>query len=364
MDIAFDRHQPYNGLPMLPPTKDIESKDVLKKLVSASRSLAELKQKGRELPNQSILINSLVLIEAKDSSEIERVFTTHEDMYRADIDEARASPEAKEVQRYRQALKTGLQSVKKRPLSTNTFIEIMQCIKETSQGIRTGDGTKIQSTTSTEIIYTPPVGESRLRDLLRNLEIYLNDSSDRVDPLIKMAVAHYQFEAIHPFADGNGRTGRILNILYLCSQGLLNAPVLFLSRYFITNSKGYYYGLQSVTEDQDWTGWLLYMLDAVEVTAQNTIARINDILSAMEFFAETMKSQSEKIYSTDLLYALFENPFIQISDIQKRMPGMKSRQSIAKRLEALENIGLITSFRDGKNKIFLNTPFYQALKAS
>ena len=249
-----------------------------------------------------MLINSLVLLEAKDSSEIENIFTTHDKLYQADaIKEGKIDPSTKEVMRYRQALWEGIAAIKKRPLGTNVFVSVCRTIKNTDDGIRTTSGTRIVNP-SGKLIYTPPVGEELLRGLLKNLEKFVHDEDD-IDPLIKMAIMHYQFEAIHPFTDGNGRTGRIANILYLLEKGYLETPVLFLSRYIIDHKNSYYLGLKNVTEKGDWETWIIYMLEAVEHTAVQTVKRIDEIKKTMNQFSESLKKT--KIYSKDLVEAAF-----------------------------------------------------------
>ncbi len=261
----FDRNRPFNDLPPLPPSTELESKAILKKAISASRALAELKGMAERMPNQAMLIDSLVLQEARASSEIENILTTNDEIFKAASDESLpASGEAKEVLRYRQALNHGFRQIKSRPLATGLFIEIAQLIKQTDFGLRRMPGTRIANSRG-ETIYTPPEGEAVIRDKLRELENFMH-ADDGLDLLVKMALVHYQFEAIHPFTDGNGRSGRILNILYLVDRGLLNLPVLYLSRYIIDHKAAYYEGLRRVTEEGAWGDWLLYMLDAVEQT--------------------------------------------------------------------------------------------------
>ena len=277
----FDRNQPFNGLPALPPATDVETSAILRKTITASRALAELKGMAERMPNQAMLIDSLVLQEARASSEIENILTTNDELFKAASDEALpASAEAKEVLRYREALNHGFRQIKERPLSTGLFIEIAQLIKQTDFNVRRVPGTRIANSHG-QTIYTPPEGESVIRDKLRELENFMH-AEDGLDVLVKMALVHYQFEAIHPFTDGNGRTGRILNILYLVDQGLLTLPVLYLSRYIIDHKLAYYEGLRKVTEQGAWVDWVLYMLDAVEQTSLRTHKQITDILSLME----------------------------------------------------------------------------------
>ena len=253
--MPFDRNQPYNDLPLLPPAMELETKAVLKQAIAANRVLANLRGLAAQIPNQGVLINSIVLQEARLSSEIENIVTTNDELYRADADaDGKSDPHTKEVLRYRQALNFGFRQLKERPLSTNLFIDIVRTIKQVDLGVRRVPNTALKNTLN-EVVYTPPVGEAVIREKLANLEQFIH-AQDGLDPLVKMAVMHYQFEAIHPFEDGNGRTGRIVNLLYLVEQGLLDIPVLFLSRYIIANKPGYYEGLRGVTERQDWECWI------------------------------------------------------------------------------------------------------------
>lgn len=251
--MAFDHLKPYNDLPLLPPTQDIETKAILKKVISAGRALAELKGLGETIPNQAILVNSIILQEAKASSEVENIITTHDALFRAfTAQTGQINPATKEVLRYREALWEGFNILHKRPfLTTNLFIRIVQTIRANQAGIRNTPGTKVLNAATGEVVFTPPEGETLIREKLKNLEEYIH-AEDRVDPLIKLALIHYQFEAIHPFTDGNGRTGRIVNILYLVSKGLLDLPVLYLSKHIIEQKSDYYRLLRSVTKDGEW----------------------------------------------------------------------------------------------------------------
>ncbi len=283
---------------------------IMEALVRARVALAELKSESKRIPNQDILIDSLTLLEAKDSSEIENIFTTHDKLYQADLfGDARADSSTKEVTRYRQALFKGVKLLEKRNLVTNTFIDIVQTIKQAQFGIRNTPGARIV-TPSGKLIYTPPEGEDLLRKLLLNLEMFIHNHSSmpsyvkEMDPLVKMAIIHYQFEAIHPFSDGNGRTGRIINILYLLQERLLEKPVLFLSRHIIDHKEAYYKGLQKVTEENAWEGWILYMLEAVEKTSQLTIEKIDAICNSMEACRKKVEEKLPRIYSWDLIEVL------------------------------------------------------------
>lgn len=247
--MKFDSNEPYNNLPSLPPEKDIETRAILKKTITAGRALAELKGLGETIPNQSILVNSLILQEAKASSEIENIITTNDALFRAfSAQTSQVDAATKEVLRYRQALWEGFNTLRQRPLlTTNLFVKVVQRIKQNQAGIRNTPGTKIANAATGEVIYTPPEGETIIRDKLKNLESYIHEE-DTVDPLIKLALIHYQFECIHPFTDGNGRTGRILNILFLVFMDLLDLPVLYQSKYIIEKKNAYYRLIMRVTK--------------------------------------------------------------------------------------------------------------------
>ena len=358
--MSFDPNLPFNDLPLLPPEKELESKEVLKKAIPANKALAELKGAGELIPNQAILIQAIGLQEAKLSSEIENIVTTNDELYRAFASEGqRAELHTKEVLRYNDALWYGYYWLKdkKRPLTTNLFEELYRIIKESRSGIRKIPGTKLANDRG-EVIYTPPEGENLLRDKLGNLEKYIY-AKDAVDPLIKLAVIHYQFEAIHPFTDGNGRSGRILNILYLIDQGLLEIPILFLSRHIIEHKNDYYAGLRSVTEDGGWRGWVLYVLNAVEQTAIDTKKRILSIRDLMKRDIEIVREKLPKIYSKDLLELLYRQPYCKISMLEKA--GIAKRQTASIYLKELERIGLLRSIKTGRDIYYINDDFLKLL---
>src|SRR5215471_13592646 len=277
----FSPDKPFNDLPDLPPRVELETPRVLKATTRASRALAELKGRIHTIPNPTILLNTLALQEAKLSSEIENIFTTNDELYRglaANRNGADLSAHAKEVLHYRDALWHGMNVIRERPfVSTNLAIDIVNIIKQNKAGIRNLPGTKLQNPETKEVIYTPPEGEELIDRKMANLEKFCNDSSSDLDPLVRVGVAHYQFEAIHPFFDGNGRAGRVLIILQLMMNGLLEIPVLFLSRFIIEHKAQYYHELRSVTERRDWEPWLLYVLAAIEATAHGTTQKINTI---------------------------------------------------------------------------------------
>lgn len=352
-------NQPYNDLPLLPPAVELENNvAILKKAIAANKALAELKGAVKSIPNQGILVNSIVLQEAKLSSEIENIFTTNDELFRAAADEKLATnPHAKEVLLYRQALWHGFNSLKKKPLATNLFVEIAEIIKGKSIGIRKVPGTKIANSNG-EAIYTPPEGEMVIRDKLGNLEKFIH-AKDDIDPLIKLAALQYQFEAIHPFVDGNGRTGRIINILFLVEKGLLDAPILFLSHYILRTKSSYYTGLRGVTEKEAWVDWVLYMLEGVETTALETQQRVSNILISMDKAKKLIKSQAPKIYRNDLVEAIFEHPYCKIRFLEDA--SIAKRQTAATYLQTLESIGLLRNIKKGREQYYINEELVKIL---
>ena len=351
-------NQPYNDLPLLPPVVELETTAILKKAIAANKALAELKGAVKSIPNQGILVNGIVLQEARLSSEIENIVTTNDELYRAAADEKLATnPHAKEVLLYRQALWHGFTSLKQKPLATNLFIEIAEIIKGKNIGIRKVPGTKIANSKG-EVIYTPPEGESVIRDKLSNLEKFLH-AEDGIDPLIKLAALHYQFEAIHPFVDGNGRTGRIINILFLVEKGLLNTPILFLSHYILRTKPTYYAGLRGVTEQGAWVDWVMYMLEAIETTALETQQRVTGINTAMDKAKDLVKAKASKIYSKDLIETIFEHPYCKIRFLEEA--GIAKRQTAATYLQTLEKIGLLRSIKMGREQYYINEELIKSL---
>ncbi|MCX6345444.1 MAG: Fic family protein [Armatimonadetes bacterium] len=359
--MVFDSLKPYNDLPELPPRQDLETKVVLKKTVSAGRALAELKGLGETIPDQGVLINSIVLQEAKASSEIENVVTTNDALFRAlaSASSVNVDPATKEVLRYREALWTGFQDLVRRDLlTTNAFVEIANTIKKNQSDVRNIAGTVLSNPATGDVIYTPPEGEDIIRRKLKNLESYIH-APDGVDALVKMAVIHYQFEAIHPFSDGNGRTGRIINILYLVQQGLLDVPVLYLSRFIIENKSEYYRRLREVTEQQAWEPWILYMLDAVEETAIFTRKRMIDIRDMLNWTIEFVRLQLPKVYSKELVELLFKQPYTKGQLLVDA--NLAKRQTAAIYLRELERVGVLRGLKLGKEKIYLNVRLFDLL---
>lgn len=362
--MSFNRDKPYNDLPLLPPEAELETAAVLKAAIGANRVLAELKGKAESIPNQSILINSIILQEAKASSEIENVITTNDRLYEAFAAGDRDyDPQTKEVLRYREALWEGFNALDDRPLSTNLFVDLVQIIKQNKKGIRNTPGTVIANPNTRKIIYWPPEGEERVRTLLENLEEYIHKDESDVDPLVQMAVVHYQFEAIHPFDDGNGRTGRILNILFLAMKDLLNLPILYLSDYVINKKGDYYRLLRGVTEDQAWEPWILFMLDAVQTTARETMQRIEGIRELMEETLEAAREQlPDRVYSKELIELLFEQPYCKIKFLVDH--GIAKRQTAGDYLSELEEAGFLQSKQVGRENLYLNVRLYDLLSGN
>lgn len=360
--MAFTPQEPYNELPLLPPVEDIESKDILKESIQANKVLARLDGSIAHLPNPSVLVDSIGFQEAKVSSEIENVITTHDELYQYAVAESTTMNTAtKEVLHYKEALWMGFEEiVAKEIMTTNLFVKLVQVIKENKSGIRTTPGTRIVNDQTGAVIYTPPEGETIIRDKLKNLEEFLNLNDDNVDPLIKMAVAHYQFEAIHPFGDGNGRTGRIINILYLVQQKLLSQPVLYLSRYILDNRTDYYRLLREVTEDGNWQGWIMYMIRAVEEMSILTLKKIDEIRNAMIETGDKINKELPKIYSKDLLEVLFQRPYSKRRFLEDA--GIAKVKTAGTYLAALEEKGFLKSVEVGKEKLYLNTTFLDILK--
>jgi Fic family protein len=357
----FDPLKPYNEIPLLPPKENIETNAILKKTVTAGRALAELKGLGKTIPNQAMLLNTIVLQEAQSSSEIENIITTTDALFRAlTVKTSQVDAATKEVLRYREALSEAYRALKKRPLlTTNLFIKIYQTIKENRAGIRKVPGTTIANPATREVIYTPLVGESLIRDKLKNLEDYIH-AENAVDPLVKLAVIHYQFEAIHPFTDGNGRTGRILNILYLILKDLLDFPVLYLSKYIIENKNDYYRLLRNVTMRRDWESWILFMLEAIEQTSIHTRGKIISIRELIEeTLASTKNRLPSRVYSKELIELLFHQPYTKVQFLVDA--GIAERQTAAEYLKELEKIGVLKSHKTGKENLYLNIKLFKLL---
>lgn len=358
--MTFDPNRPFNDLPLLPPKTELETKRVLKATIGARTALAELKGAGGLIPNQRVLVDAIALQEAKSSSEIENIVTTNDELYRAFADEGRnADPQTKEVLGYHAALWSGYQGIRSGEwqLTTRFFEHLVATIRGIDTGVRRVPGTKL-GTPAGKVIYTPPEGETRLRDLLANLEKFIY-AEDDLDPLVKLAVMHYQFEAIHPFTDGNGRTGRILNILFLIERQLLDVPVLYLSRFILQEKRAYYEGLRGITEQGAWEPWLLYMLRGIETTAQTTRERIEAIRRLLDEWIDRARREIPKVYSKDLLEAVFRLPYSKVQFLEELDIG--SRNTAAKYLRALVDLGLLTPIRRGRDIYYLNEPLQRVL---
>jgi len=367
---VFDRNKPFNALPLLPPPDRVIDKEVLLKWGLAGRALAELNKNILRLPNPAMLVNTISLQEAKSSSEIENIFTTDDELYKAISDkvkEENSPPEVKEVLRYREALWAGYFAIEqKKKIDLDLIINIFQQIKNTNQTIRPPQSlVTIKSGGSSiragEIIYTPPRGKGIIERLMMNMIEYLND--DRTyptDPLLKMVIAHYQFEALHPFTDGNGRTGRVLNLLYLVRQNLLNLPVLYMSKFIIGNKNDYYHYLAAVTQRKSWKKWILFMLEAVEQTSVYTNRLIDEIIEQMEVTLTTGKTHL-KWYNKEINEAIFSQPYIKPRTIGKLL-GRTSRTTLVKYMSDLERLQILSPKKDGKEVYYLNNDLIRILE--
>ena len=349
------------SIALLPPEADLETKQVLKRLAGAHRALAELKGFADTMPNKNILINAVTINEAKDSSEIENIITTHDELFKAMSQPNYQNPAAKEVVNYRTALWKGYEAIKDTQiLTSNMMVEIQQNIEKNRAGIRKLPGTVLKNEATGEVVYTPPSGEQEIMALLSNLERYMNDDHDGIDPLIKLAVIHHQFESIHPFYDGNGRTGRIINVLYLVLKELLDSPILYLSQYIIRNKASYYRLLQEVRTKGAWEEWILFMLDGIESTAIETLKLIKRINTLVEQTAEDILSALPKIYSRELVDLLFFEFYTKTIYIEK---GLRvSRKTAVTYLSALEESGFLTSERIGRERIYLNKRLFEVVR--
>lgn len=344
----------------LPLDIDIETKAILKKSILANKALAKLNGVAKIIPNQAILINSLILQEAKDSSEIENIITTHDELYQSSLDISNISHATKEVQSYTKALLKGFDLVRETSLLlTRHIIDIQQELEGNVAGIRKQAGTVLKNQSTGEVIHTPPQEESTIRKLLDNLEQYLN-TNDGIDPLIKMAIIHYQFETIHPFYDGNGRTGRIINILYLVLNELLDLPILYLSSYIIKHKADYYRLLQEVRTKGSWEEWIIYMLEGIEQTATKQVQLINDIKELMDNTKQKLKSELPKIYSKDLLEVLFIHPYTKIDMLVDNLD--LHRDTASKYLKAMEKIGILNSVQIKNTRFYVNIKLFELLQ--
>lgn len=352
--MAYDRNLPYNDLPDLP-AGFIESPEIFRQLAKAARHLGELNGLCASLPDPQLLINTIVLQESKDSSAIENIVTTQDELYKAASEEGTASHAAKEVLSYREALYVGLKKMNDQRglLLTNTLVEIVQTIKQNNSGIRSTPGTALKNAINGEVIYTPPCCEDVVREKLAALERFINDPSlSQLDPLIKMALLHYQFEAIHPFSDGNGRTGRILNAIFLVQQELLTQPVLYLSSYIVKYKMEYYQLLRDVTEQNNWHDWVMYMLTALIETAQLTTQKIRSMLLMKDRFEIEMKQVLGSSFSYGLLQLMFALPYLKLELLEKK--GIAHRQTASGWLKKLSDAGILRPQKIGRTTYYVN----------
>ena len=347
-------------LPPLPPQAEIETIAILKQLSQSHRYLAELKGTSKTIPNESILINTLTLQEAKDSSEIENIITTHDDLYKENILIDTKKPASKEVYNYAQSLKLGFEIVRKERLLLNKHILTVQKeLLSNNAGFRTQAGTKLVNSQG-QTVYTPPQNATEVLDLMSNLEKFINDNNfSNLDSLIKMAIIHYQFESIHPFYDGNGRTGRIINILYLVLQELLDIPILYLSRYITQNKAEYYQVLQDVRTKEDWEQLVLYFLKGIEITAKETIVLITNINILMQQYKTDIQTKLPKIYSQDLINILFKNPYTKIEFVERELKI--SKRTAQNYLDSVAENGFLEKTKIGKSNYYMNIALIKVL---
>ena len=357
---TFDSSQPHNDLPELPPPADVtETTRILKQCIESRVALAELKQAAELIPNSAVLVNALPLLEARASSEIENIVTTTDKLFEfADIAEDKADSATKEALRYRTALYEGTKMVRRGMLTTDMAIQICSTVKGYELDLRSESGTTLKNRMTGEVIYTPPVGQDRIQAMLDNWASFMRDNTD-VDPLVRMAIQHYQFEAIHPFSDGNGRTGRILNILFLVQMGLLDSPILYLSRYIIQNKAAYYRLLQKVTSEGAWEDWIQFVLEGVEETCVWTTDKIKAIRELMEHTAKYVQQSLPKTYSWELVEMLFRQPYCRINNLVEA--GIAKRQTASVYLKQLCDVGVLREIKSGRENIFVHPKYIELL---
>ena len=366
MSVNLSSVAPLGMLPLDNESR-IESVHVLKKLAQAHRYLAELKGVAKTIPNEGILISTLIMQEAKDSSAIENIITTHDELFRADVQQGQTvNQAAKEVENYRLALRESYRQLKNTQLiRVDDVLQIQKMIEPKKYGIRKIPGTVVGNSQTGEVIYTPPQHADDITALLANLADYINDDQlSNIDPLIKMALIHHQFESIHPFYDGNGRTGRIINILYLVQQGLLDLPILYLSRYIVETKSEYYRLLQLVRDSLEtgsaaanesaWEEWVCYMIDGITITSQRTITFVHQIRELILYTKQTMRQKLPKIYSQELLNNVFFHPYTKVQFVVEQL-GI-TRNTATKYLNALEQEGILKKYKIGRNNYYINTP--------
>jgi Fic family protein len=349
--------QPFNALPELPPAVELETRAVLKACITARAAVAELKQAANLIPNQAMLVNTLPMLESQASSAIENIVTTTDKLFQHQHRDEHADPATKEALRYSQAMFEGYRSLEKRPLTTRTAEDICSKIKGKPMQIRKVPGTALAKE-SGEVVYTPPVGEDLLRSLLANWEKFIHNEQD-LDPLVRMAVGHYQFEAIHPFTDGNGRTGRVLNSLFLINEKLMDLPILYLSSYIIDNKDDYYRLLLEITTKNNWEEWLLFMLNGVEETAKRTKSKIEAIRILFDHTCDYTRSQLGRTYSYELISLIFELPYCRIQDVVDA--GIAGRQAASRQLKQMAECEVLTEMTIGREKLFVHPKLLKLL---
>jgi Fic family protein len=358
----FKADKPFNQLPLLPPRQEVETRGVLKKCIAARAALAELKQASDLIPNANMLVNTLPLLEAQASSEIENIVTTTDSLFEyASLGENRADPATKEALRYRTALREGFEYLQRRPLGTRLAEQLCSRIKGVEMSVRKVPGTALANSKTGKVIYTPPEGEALLREKLANWETFLHEQEE-VDVLVRMAIAHYQFEAIHPFTDGNGRTGRLLNIQFLVEQELLTLPILYLSRYIIEHKDDYYSKLLKVSARQSWEQWILYVLDGVEDTAVWTREKIRAIRTLLEHTNQYVRSTRPDLHSRELIDVIFSQPYCRIANLVDA--DVAKRQTASVYLKQLVEIGVLKEMKVGREKLFVHPKLIRVITTS
>jgi Fic family protein len=357
--MPFNPSIPYNDLPALPPARDIETPRILKKCISARVALAELKQAAELIPNASVLVNALPLLEAQASSEIENIVTTTDKLFEyVDLPDHRADGATKEALRYRRALFEGVRKVRQGRLTVDVALDVCRTIKDSALDIRSQPGTSLRNNVTGTVVYTPPEGQALIRTKLENWQQFLDARTD-LDPLIRVAIQHYQFEAIHPFPDGNGRTGRIINILHLVQEGLLDNPILYLSRYIIRHKPDYYRLLLEVTTEQRWEPWILYMLDGIEDTCLWTTDKIRAIRELMRHTGQYIQRTLPKVYTWELVELLFKQPYCRIANIVDA--GLAKRQTASVYLNQLAEAGILREVTSGRESLFVHPKYMELL---
>lgn len=354
---------PYHPLDKLPPTREkVETIGTLRQANKSIAALAELKGIAKTIPNQTMLINAIVLQEAKDSSEIENIITTQDELYKAlTVNKSKISAETKEVVNYREAIFLGFDLAKKQGfLRVNDIVSIQEKLVANTAGIRSTPGTVLKNEKTGEVVYTPPQDKAEILDLLSNFINYFNQNDNELSPLINLAILHYQFESIHPFYDGNGRTGRILNILYLILNNLIDVPILYLSSYITENKPEYYKLLSQTNETGDWDDWIMFMLKAIEKTSKKTIEKISNIKNLLDRTIERAQKEAPKTYKKELIELLFEQPYSKIDFVVNKLNV--ERKAASRYLRELESIGLIESQKVGRETLYLNKELIEILK--